>query len=62
MEETISVLHVGLISGHFKCEEISQIHFSVIIFHLTNHEGKAYTLEENALTKTMEIFILEVNS
>ena len=33
------VLHGGLISDHAKVEVVSQIHFSVIFFHISNHEG-----------------------
>ena len=62
MEETIYVVHKGLISDHSKDEGVSQIQFSVIIFYFTNHEGKVYTLEDKALTTSMEVFILEVNS
>ena len=60
MEETIYV-HRALTSDHSKGEGVSHIHFLVIIFHFTNYEGKVFTLEDRALTKTMEIFILEVN-
>ena len=34
-----TVLHGGLISDHAKGGGVSQIHFSVIIFHYSNREG-----------------------
>ena len=33
------VIHGGLISDHAKGGGVSQIYFSVIIFHSSNHEG-----------------------
>ena len=33
--------------------------FNKYIFHVCNHEG---TLEDNALTKIMDVFLLELNS
>ena len=38
---------------------VYQIHFSVIFFYFSSHEG---TLEHKALTKIMEVLILELNS
>ena len=55
-----AVLHGRLISDHAKGGGVSQIHFSVII--LIFPVMKVYTLEDEALTKIMKVFILEVNS
>ena len=38
---------------------VYQIHFSVIFFYFSSHEG---TLEHKALTKIMEVLTLELNS
>ena len=55
-----AVLRGRLISGHAKGGGVLQIHFSVIIF--ISPIMKVYTLEDKALTKTMEVFILKVKS
>ena len=34
-----AALHGGLLSDHVKGGGVSQIHFSVIIFHFSSHEG-----------------------
>ena len=55
-----TVLPGWLILDHANIEGVSQIHFSVMIFIFP--AMKWYTLEDKALTKIMEIFILQVIS
>ena len=54
-----AALYGRLISDHAKGGEVSQIHFLAFIFIFPI--VKVYTLEDKALIKIMEVFILEVN-